>query len=249
MEWKYCAIGGSSLLCWFVLFIGGISITTTPFFHNITDTNVSGNDTRRYIPTDKDRKAVQEQYGESLQSLRIHEDYDIDAYSKQVYLHVKNRSTSAWYSFLMIGLFYTVTNVGILCLASSLLGMVGRLRNGASTAGATIPFENEVIRAILGGLVVYLIFFSGAYTLFGFQFSPPSPEQVTEVNQARLNYAKLAMLASLVSFIDGYRPFVLARIIDRIGVLVGSHYATDSTSQGSANSVQPQGAGQPAAGK
>lgn len=229
-KWPEYIVGGLALVAWFVLFIGGIAITTTPFFHHITDNNVANNDTRQYLVKDKDQQTALADYKDQLAKKIIHQDYDIDSYSGKAYFRQMHKSVHPAYCFLMIALFYTVTNVGLLCLLSSLLGTVARLLHQRATPDPSVSIYqskdqsvgSEAACAILGGLVVYLIFFSGAYTLFGFQFSPPNPGQVTEVNEARLNYAKLAMLASLVSFIDGYRPFVIARILERIGVLVGS---------------------------
>ena len=108
---------------------------------------------------------------------------------------------------------FTLTNVAILCCLISLVGAAGRrLRLGISTDDSDSLGEdpNPYTAAIISGFVIYLVSISGILVLIEQPFTALSPER----------YVRLAGLISLLSFLVGFRPRMLARFLGRVAQMM-----------------------------
>jgi hypothetical protein len=115
---------------------------------------------------------------------------------------------------------YTLTNVCILCLLASLLGMVGaKAQLGPdSEERAKEDRSSPGISALLRGFFVYLALIAGVMVL---SETPTEPSQ----NQ----YVKLAGLMSLVGFVVNYHPALFGRLIAKAFPLAGGGGAGTKT--------------------
>jgi hypothetical protein len=106
---------------------------------------------------------------------------------------------------------YTLTNVGILCILSGLLGALGAKAILGPEANPYKDMTSPRSSAVLRSFLVYLALLSGIL-IFG---SNP-----IDVTQAR--YVKTAGIVSVIGFIVSYRPSLFGSILARIGrVLAG----------------------------
>ena len=111
---------------------------------------------------------------------------------------------------LIVGLTYTLTNVGLLCLLASLLGSLGASANLGVDSDAAMDQDTSAPRtsAILRGFLVYLALLAGVLV---FADSPAGPTQ----NQ----YVRLAGVTSLLGFAVNYRPALFATLFARLSKL------------------------------
>jgi hypothetical protein len=118
---------------------------------------------------------------------------------------------------VMIILFWTITNVGILSLLAAVLGAFGRrtqfmpnvteqLRNPLQVGGRRSSVSILYASAIIRGFAVYALVLSGLLLL----------NTEVLIQPAQGQYVRLAALASAVSFYVGYDPSVFTRLLDRI---------------------------------
>jgi hypothetical protein len=100
-------------------------------------------------------------------------------------------------SCLIVFLFYTLSNVAILCCLASMIGGICR-------------GSNSLLALAANGLFIYLILISGLLLLGTSPFD--------NLNQAQ--YTRLAGTASLFAFICGYSPGMLGKLVNRIEEMV-----------------------------
>jgi hypothetical protein len=111
---------------------------------------------------------------------------------------------------VIVGLTYTLSNVGFLCLLASLLGSFG------ATANLGVDCEGEIeedrsaprISALLRGFLVYLALLAGVLV---FAETPAAPTQT--------QYVRLAGVTSLVAFAVNYKPALFATLFTRLSKL------------------------------
>jgi hypothetical protein len=107
----------------------------------------------------------------------------------------------------VVGVTYTLTNVGILCLLASLLGCLGSSAGLGTDAESSALDETEPLcSAILRGFLVYLAVIAGVLMVGD---SPAAPTQE--------KYVRLAGFISLVGFAVNYRPELFAGLLARLG--------------------------------
>lgn len=111
---------------------------------------------------------------------------------------------------VIVGLTYTLTNVGILCLLASLLGSLGATANLGVDADAAMDQDTSAPRtsAILRGFLVYLALLAGVLV---FAESPAGPTQT--------QYVRLAGVTSLLGFAVNYRPALFSTLFTRLSKL------------------------------
>ena len=116
------------------------------------------------------------------------------------YREIINNSSSVFdiaSSCLIVFLFYTLSNVAILCCLASMIGGICR-------------GSNSLLALAANGLFIYLILISGLLLLGTSPFD--------NLNQAQ--YTRLAGTASLFAFICGYSPGMLGKLVNRIEEMV-----------------------------
>jgi hypothetical protein len=108
---------------------------------------------------------------------------------------------------LIVGVTYTLTNIGILCILASLLGALAAEANLG--VDGEKPGEQDTTAprasAILRGFLVYLALIAGVL-MFG--DTPAEPTQT--------QYVRLAGVTSLLGFTVNYRPGLFARLFARL---------------------------------
>jgi hypothetical protein len=111
----------------------------------------------------------------------------------------------------VIAVCYTPTNLATLCCLASL---VGCLASTATNAPAAAPRADEpaiplrpAICAITWGFFIYLLMISGMLLAVESPFASTSPDQ----------YLRLAGTASLLAFVAGWRPELIARLVAHVG--------------------------------
>jgi len=112
----------------------------------------------------------------------------------------------------MVLLTYTLTNVALLCLLASMLGMLSaKAILGPDLEAKTSPPDqtSPTSSALLRGFFVYLTLIGGVLVLSE-RFAEPSQSE----------YVRLAGLISLISFIVNYRPAVCARLLERAAAVI-----------------------------
>ena len=111
---------------------------------------------------------------------------------------------------VIIGLTYTLTNVGILCLLASLMGSIGASANLGVDADAAAEQDTSSPRtsAILRGFLIYLALLAGVLM---FAETPAGPSQT--------QYVRLAGVTSLLGFAVNYRPALFATLFTRLSKL------------------------------
>jgi hypothetical protein len=116
------------------------------------------------------------------------------------------------YWFIILTTF-TLTNVAILCCLAAVIGAAGRrLRLGLTDDdfGRLDETPNLYAAAVVAGFFVYLVAISGVLVLVEQPFSALSPDR----------YTRLAGLISLLSFLAGYSPKMLAQFLGRIAEMI-----------------------------
>lgn len=100
-------------------------------------------------------------------------------------------------SCLMVFLFYTLSNVAILCCLASMIGGICR-------------GSNSLLALATNGLFIYLILISGLLLLGTSPFD----------NLSQAQYTRLAGTSSLFAFVCGYNPGMLSMLVGRIEDMV-----------------------------
>jgi hypothetical protein len=98
-------------------------------------------------------------------------------------------------SWLTVILFYTLSNVAMLCCLSSIIG-------GICSGSEDISITNLAAN----GLFIYLVLISGLLLLGTSPFDNPAQAQ----------YTRLAGTSSLFSFMIGYNPKMLSKLISKL---------------------------------
>lgn len=98
-------------------------------------------------------------------------------------------------SWFIVICFYTLSNVAMLCCLASIIG-------GICSGNNDISF----LKLATNGLFIYLILISGLLLLGTSPFE----------NLAQAQYTRLAGTSSLFSFMIGYNPKMLSRLISKI---------------------------------
>lgn len=104
-------------------------------------------------------------------------------------------------SGIIIFLFYTLSNIAILCCLASIIGGICKGRN-------------DFLILATNGIFIYLLLISGLL-LFG-----TNPFET--LNQSQ--YIRLAGTTSLFSFLVGYNPKILSSIISKVEDLTTNHW-------------------------
>ncbi len=116
---------------------------------------------------------------------------------------------------------YTLTNVAILCLISSLLGALGARADLEVDHTPEVASDNSSPRnsALLRGFLVYLALIAGVL-LFGDDPAAPTQKQ----------YVRLAGFMSLFAFVISYRPTLFGKLLTRVGTVIeGRKTPTDQS--------------------
>ncbi len=123
-------------------------------------------------------------------------------------------SPNIYLAWLMVLLFYTPTNVLVLCMGAGLLGALARIAKLHVREKGEPKLEsdktNPLISGLLRGIFVYLLLISGILVINEEPFTTPT----------QIQYLRLAGLLSLMSFLLSYNPSrfrsFLARGLDRL---------------------------------
>jgi hypothetical protein len=120
------------------------------------------------------------------------------------------RERFAGFTGMIVGLTYTLTNVGVLCLLASLLGSLGAEANLGVDGDTPMDQDTSAPRtsAILRGFLVYLALLAGVLV---FAETPAGPTQT--------QYVRLAGVTSLLGFAVNYRPALFATLFTRLSKL------------------------------
>jgi hypothetical protein len=100
-------------------------------------------------------------------------------------------------SYSMVFLFYTLSNVAILCCLASMIGGICR-------------GSNSLLALAANGLFIYLILISGLLLLGTSPFD----------NLSQAQYTRLAGTSSLFAFVCGYNPGMLGKLVNKIEEMV-----------------------------
>lgn len=100
-------------------------------------------------------------------------------------------------SCIMVFLFYTLSNVAILCCLASMIGGICR-------------GSNYLLALATNGLFIYLVLISGLLLLGTSPFD----------NLSQAQYTRLAGTSSLFAFVCGYDPGMLSKLVGRIEDMV-----------------------------
>jgi hypothetical protein len=135
-----------------------------------------------------------------------------------------NESLPLLGSAVLVLMFWTVTNVGILCCISAFLGALGRRTRFAVKAQAgpsdgyvdlwpapPAPMAAHYASAVIRGFMIYGIVMAGLLVL--------ATETFTNTTQG--GYFRLASTVSVLSFYAGYDPELFAGVLDRVKTLLG----------------------------
>jgi len=106
---------------------------------------------------------------------------------------------------------YTLTNIAILCLLSSLLGALGARADLNTDTEAEAAADNSSPRnsALLRGFLVYIALLAGLL-IFGDDPTAPSQKQ----------YVRLAGFTSVFAFVLSYRPSLFGTLLQRVGTVI-----------------------------
>ena len=117
----------------------------------------------------------------------------------QPYREIMNHATDDLFviikAWMVVICFYTLSNVAMLCCLSSIIGAICGGQQKLSLANQAA-----------NGLFIYLILISGLLLLGASPFE----------NLAQAQYTRLAGTSSLFSFMIGYNPKMLSRLVSRI---------------------------------
>ncbi len=115
-------------------------------------------------------------------------------------------------NWIIVLLVYTPTNVALLSILTGLLGALGRcatlhvISKQEETDEFPVDPINPYLSGIIRGFIVYLLIISGMIiVLQSPPISPQTPEQ----------YARLASVVSVVSFIVSYNPKYFGKFLHR----------------------------------
>jgi hypothetical protein len=123
----------------------------------------------------------------------------------------------------MVLLTYTLTNVALLCLFASMLGMLAS--RAVLTSDAEAPASPPDLTcprnsALLRGFFVYLALIGGVLVL---------SEKFAEPTQGE--YVRLAGLISLIAFMVNYQPAICGGLLNRAAKLVGQGKPSEDESE------------------
>jgi hypothetical protein len=109
---------------------------------------------------------------------------------------------------LIVGITYTLTNIGLLCLLASVLGSLGATANLGADGEADPERDTTapLVSAILRGFLIYLALLAGVLIL---GTTPAEPTQT--------QYVRLAGVTSFLGFAVSYRPELFAGLLARAG--------------------------------
>jgi hypothetical protein len=112
--------------------------------------------------------------------------------------------------FLLILLAWIPTNIAFLSILAGLMGALGRglLRKVEEGAGVEEKSDkkNRAVGGSIAGFMFYMAFMAGAFVMMDQPFT----------NTTEAQYYRIAGSISFISFIAGFRPDTLRRILDKI---------------------------------
>ncbi|MBX2890361.1 MAG: hypothetical protein KF734_05500 [Saprospiraceae bacterium] len=112
--------------------------------------------------------------------------------------------------FFLILLAWIPTNIAFLSILAGLMGALcrGLLRKVELEAALEKPVrkEDEALGGSIAGFMFYMAFMAGAFVMMDQPFT----------NTTEAQYYRIAGSISFISFIAGFRPDTLRRILDRI---------------------------------
>ena len=116
--------------------------------------------------------------------------------------------SKAW-AFLVILVCYTATNTAMLCsIAAVMGGLFRRMKEQRKRPLISPSLLVLLFSHLLQGFIVYLLMVSGVVSFGGLEHFLDAPTQE--------QYLRLAATMSLVSFVIGYSPGVLNRLMDKL---------------------------------
>ena len=124
-------------------------------------------------------------------------------------------------SLIVVSLFWTITNVGVLSCVAAFLGALGR-RTHFTLGTDLVPAVHPVPQPDLQGLGTYYVSAImrgfGIYTLVLAGLLVLATESLASPTQAA--YMRLAPTISIISFYGGYDPTMFAGLLDRVKTLL-----------------------------
>lgn len=111
--------------------------------------------------------------------------------------------------FFLIILAWIPTNIAFLSILAGLMGALSRglLRKVEEEPGVDAAHKkNRALGGSIAGFMFYMAFMAGAFVMMDQPFTNTTEEQ----------YYRIAGSISFISFIAGFRPDTLRRILDRI---------------------------------
>ncbi|MBV6440108.1 MAG: hypothetical protein DYG98_07900 [Haliscomenobacteraceae bacterium CHB4] len=109
--------------------------------------------------------------------------------------------------FLFIILAWIPTNIAFLSILAGLMGALSRgLLRQVEEAGEAEAKKNRALGGSIAGFMFYMAFMAGAFVMMDQPFT----------NTTEAQYYRIAGSISFVSFIAGFRPDTLRRILEKI---------------------------------
>ena len=113
--------------------------------------------------------------------------------------------------FFLILLAWIPTNIAFLSILAGLMGALGRglvrkVEEGAGVEEEKADKKNRAVGGSIAGFMFYMAFMAGAFVMMDQPFT----------NTTEAQYYRIAGSISFISFIAGFRPDTLRRILDKI---------------------------------
>jgi hypothetical protein len=128
-------------------------------------------------------------------------------------------ATEIGMALLAVLLTFTPPNVAILCCVSGVIGeqtrRLSRRRESNLSRVDTAP-RGPIASALLRGFCVFIAILAGVLVLSGSQIITPSQDQ----------YVRLAGTGSLLAFLAGFRPRLVAQLLKRVASMFGGDSPT-----------------------
>ncbi len=190
---RECGLASFFLMCWLLLFAGGITMDTTKFRCEIS-------------PDGARALAAEAKPGEALAVDTVCREKDFWVPGWLVSWPAAANGWKLAISWIVVLLFFLPLNLAVVSAAAGALGALGNRANLDDEQSRIVSRDdsNPIMSGLLRGLFVYLFFISGLLLFDDKPFSTPGPGQ----------YVRLAGFISLISFLVNYRPNLFSTISD-----------------------------------
>jgi hypothetical protein len=144
----------------------------------------------------------------------------------------------------LVLLTYTASNVAILCLLASQIGVFASRMYDAQKQGVDkVPIvESRYLGAMAGAFLIYLVVMSGSFTLLSLPISADTLrlDATVEAQKQFRHYRTLATLSSIACMIEGFQPFAIPAVNRWLRGKAGADSIDRTTSTQIVSPSQPQ---------